>query len=146
MYNILCRHADNSLFPLLSKHNIVYNVYSPTAGGLFASTPSSRYQLQNPGAANWIGMYKGKSKLDEGIERARKIAEENGMDAMELALRWAVHDSPLRKGDGVILGARNEEQLVQNLEWIKMGKLTDGVKEKLDEVWEDVKDVAPGEV
>lgn len=91
-------------------------------------------------------MYKGKSKLDEGIEKVRKIAEENGIEAMELALRWAVHHSPLRKDDGVILGARNEEQLVQNLEWIKKGTLPDGVKEKLDEIWEEVKDVAPGQV
>lgn len=146
MYNILCRHADQNLFPLLSKHSIVYNVYSPTAGGLFASTPSSRYQENNPGAANWIGMYKGKSKLDEGIEKVRKIAEENGIEAMELALRWAVHDSPLKKGDGVILGARNEEQLVQNLEWIKKGGLPEGAKKILNGIWEDIKDVAPGQV
>jgi aflatoxin B1 aldehyde reductase len=91
-------------------------------------------------------MYKGKSKLDEAIEKIRKIADDNGISAMELALRWAVHDSPLQKGDGVILGARTEEQLVQNLEAIKKGKLPDGVDEKLDTIWEDVKDVAPGEL
>ncbi|KAE9983134.1 hypothetical protein EG327_005602 [Venturia inaequalis] len=146
MYNVLCRHAEKSLFPILQEHNITYNVYSPTAGGLFASTPSSRYQEHNPGAANWIGMYKGSSKLDEGIDKVRKIAGENGIEAMELALRWAVHDSPLRMGDGVILGARNEEQLVQNLEWIDKGRLPEGVKEILDEIWGDVEDVAPGRV
>lgn len=91
-------------------------------------------------------MYKGSSKLDEGIDKVRKIAGENGIEAMELALRWAVHDSPLRMGDGVILGARNEEQLVQNLEWIDKGRLPEGVKEILDEIWGDVEDVAPGRV
>jgi aflatoxin B1 aldehyde reductase len=91
-------------------------------------------------------MYKGKSKLDEAIEKIRKIADDNRISAMELALRWTVHDSPLRKGDGVILGARNEAQLIQNLESIEKGKLSNGVVEKLDEIWESVKDVAPGEL
>jgi aflatoxin B1 aldehyde reductase len=27
MYNVLCRHADSKLFPLLREHGIVYNVY-----------------------------------------------------------------------------------------------------------------------
>lgn len=146
MYNLLCRHAERKLFPLLEEYSIAYNVYSPTAGGLFASTTSSRYTENNPGSANWIGMYKGKSKLDEAIEKIREIADDNCVSAMELALRWAVHNAPLRKGDGVILGARNEEQLTQNLEWIKKGKLPDDVTEKLDRIWEDVKDVAPGKV
>ncbi|TLD22689.1 Aldo/keto reductase [Venturia nashicola] len=99
------------------------------AGGLLASTPSSRYQEHNPGIANWIGMYKGKSKLDEGVDSVR---------------RWAVHDSPLRKSDGIVLGARSKGQLVQNLERIKKGGLPDGVKEILDEIWDHVKIVAPG--
>lgn len=91
-------------------------------------------------------MYKGKSELDEAIEKIKRIADDNRISAMELALRWAVHDSPLRKGDGVIFGARNEEQLIQNLKAIEKGKLPNGVVEKLDEIWEGVKDVAPGEV
>jgi aflatoxin B1 aldehyde reductase len=91
-------------------------------------------------------MYKGKSKLDEAIERINKIADDNGISAMELALRWTVHDSPLRNGDGVILGARNEEQLVQNLESIKKGKLPNGIVDELDRIWESVNDVAPGKL
>jgi len=27
MYNVLCRHADTKLFPLLKEHGIAYNVY-----------------------------------------------------------------------------------------------------------------------
>jgi len=91
-------------------------------------------------------MYKGKSKLDEAVDKIRKISDDNGISAMELALRWAVYDSPLQKGDGVILGARNEEQLVQNLEAIKKGALPAGVKEELNKIWESVEDVAPGEL
>lgn len=46
-------------------------------------------------------------------------SEENEIEAMEAAFWCAVHDSLLRKGGGVIPRAGNEEQLVQNLEWIQ---------------------------
>jgi aflatoxin B1 aldehyde reductase len=91
-------------------------------------------------------MYKGNPKMGDAVEQVFKLAEQNGMSAIELALRWAVHNSPLRKGDGVILGARTEEQLAQNVGAIKKGKLPDSVAEELEKVWEGVKDVAPGEV
>jgi aflatoxin B1 aldehyde reductase len=146
MYNVLSRHADTLLFPILKEHGITYNVYSPTAGGLFAAKTSSRYTTGKPGTANWIGMYKGDAKLEDAVEKIRQIADEHGISAIDLALRWAVHNSPLKKGDGVILGARNEEQLVQNVEAINKGKLPDRVAEKLDAIWESVKDVAPGDV
>jgi aryl-alcohol dehydrogenase-like predicted oxidoreductase len=37
---------------------------------------------------------------------------------MEMVLRWVVHDSPLKDGDRVIFGARNEEKLGENAGWI----------------------------
>jgi aryl-alcohol dehydrogenase-like predicted oxidoreductase len=46
------------------------------------------------------------------------IAHENGIGAMEMVLRWVVHDSPLKDGDRVIFGARNEEKLGENAGWI----------------------------
>jgi aflatoxin B1 aldehyde reductase len=91
-------------------------------------------------------MYKGNPKMADAVEKISKIADDNGISAIELALRWVVHDSPLQKGDGVILGARNEEQLVQNVEAIKKGKLPESVVKELDVIWEGVKDVAPGDL
>jgi aflatoxin B1 aldehyde reductase len=91
-------------------------------------------------------MYKGPPELSSAIERINTLATEHGISALELAPRWVVHDSPLRKGDAVILGARNEEQLVGNLEAIGKGGLPEGVVKVLDEVWESVREVAPGDV
>ena len=51
------------------------------------------------------------------------ITHENGIGAMEMVLRWAVHDSPLKDGDRVIFGARNEEKLGENAGWIEKGSL-----------------------
>jgi aflatoxin B1 aldehyde reductase len=84
--------------------------------------------------------------MGEATANISKIAEDNGISAIELALRWVVHDSPLRKGDGVILGARNEEQLSANVGAIGNGKLPEGIVKELDNIWESVKDVAPGDV
>jgi aflatoxin B1 aldehyde reductase len=91
-------------------------------------------------------MYKEKPKMGEAVEKVFKIADENGISAIELTLRWAVHHAPLRKGDGVILGARNEEQLTENIGAIRKGKLPDSAVKELDGLWATVEDVAPGEV
>ncbi|KAF2423733.1 Aldo/keto reductase [Tothia fuscella] len=135
MYNILCRHAEIKLFPLLKQHNISYNVYSPTAGGLFAPTQSSRYTPGTPAAAYWGSMYNGNPKMGEAADRVFKLAEREGIPAIELCLRWAVHDSKLRKGDAE-----------GNVEAIKKGPLSKEVVKELDEVWKSVEDVAPGNV
>jgi len=146
MYNVLCRHADKKLFPILKDHGIAYNVYSPTAGGLFSAKQSSRYTPGSPAAVNWIKMYKENPKMGDAVEKIFKIADENGISAIELALRWVVHNSPLKKGDGVILGARNEEQLKENVGAIGKGKLPEKVVKELDGIWEGVQDVAPGDL
>lgn len=89
-------------------------------------------------------MYKTDPKMTSASTRIFTLAQQNGLGAMEMALRWTVHDSPLRDGDGVIFGASNESQLKQNVEWIGKGSVGKDVREKLEEIWHGVKDVAPG--
>jgi hypothetical protein len=138
-------HSTEFHAPLAHTHELT--TCSPIAGGLFSATPTSRYTVgANPSASNWINLYKGDEKMKEATAQVAKIAEENGISAIELALRWVVHNSPLRKGDGVILGARTEEQLSGNVGAIAKGSLPDGVVKQLDEIWEGVVDVAPGAV
>jgi aflatoxin B1 aldehyde reductase len=91
-------------------------------------------------------MYKENPKMGAAVEKIFKIAEQNGTSAIELSLRWVVHNSPLKQGDGVILGARNKDQLDENVSAIRKGKLPESVVEELDVIWETVDDVAPGEV
>lgn len=146
MYNVLCRHADTKLFPILKENGIVYNCYSPTAGGLFATKPSSRYTPGVPAAAMWTKMYKENPKMLNAIDAINESAEKNGLTALEASLRWVVHHAPLRPGDGVILGARNREQLEENVSAIKKGPLPEELVKCMDDVWETVKDVAPGDV
>lgn len=89
-------------------------------------------------------MYKGDPKMNDAVEKIVALASENGIGAMELALRWVVHDSPLKEGDGVLFGASREEQVRENIGWIEKGGLEKSIVEKLDGIWEGVRDVAPG--
>jgi aflatoxin B1 aldehyde reductase len=91
-------------------------------------------------------MYKENPKMGDAVEKIFKLADENDVSPIELALRWVVHHSPLKKGDGVILGARNEEQLKENVGVIKNGELSEEVVKELEGIWETVEDVAPGQV
>jgi len=84
--------------------------------------------------------------LKEGLESIINVSEKNDITQMEACLRWVVHHSPLRKGDGVILGVRNKQQLEENVASIRRGPLPVELIKCFEDVWESVQDVAPGEI
>lgn len=82
--------------------------------------------------------------MTSAVSQVATLAEENGISGMELALRWVIYDSPLKERDAVLFGASSEVQLRQNLGWIEKGSVGQSICEKMDQIWEEVKDVAPG--
>eukprot|EP00438_Fugacium_kawagutii_P001015 Skav231345 [mRNA] locus=scaffold1905:39965:41194:+ [translate_table: standard] len=54
----------------------------------------------------------------------------------EVALRWLIHHSYLRKGDGIIIGVSKQEHLVSNLAAWKAGPLPDSIRQACEEAWE----------
>lgn len=62
----------------------------------------------------------------------------------EIALRWIVHHSMLKRelGDKVIIGASSQKQLEMNLEDFEKGELSGEVVEALDRGWEGCKGIA----
>jgi aflatoxin B1 aldehyde reductase len=60
-------------------------------------------------------------------------------------MRWVLHLGLLdgRKGDGIVIGARMEEQLEGTLRIVKAGPLPREVVELVDRCWEEVRDEAP---
>lgn len=42
LYNALSRRMEESLLPVLRKHNIAFYAYSPAAGGVFSPKTSTR--------------------------------------------------------------------------------------------------------
>ncbi len=140
-YNLLCRGYEETLFPLLRKHDMVFNAYGPLAGGFLLGnfTPAglqtgNRFVAGSP----WVSWYD-KPSMHEAVERLRSIAAEAGLGMDELALRWIVFHSILRESDGVILGATKIEQLESNLRQIEKGPLDEGLVGRLNGLWEGVK-------
>lgn len=58
---------------------------------------------------------------------------------MDASLRWIMHHSELREGDGIILGATRVDQLAGNIEACKKGPLPSEVLEAVEELWADAK-------
>jgi len=155
-YSPVTRHQETELFPLLRELGIAFYAYSPLAGGFLAKTKKSlleengvtegRFASANAsGPANmYRDMYLKPSLLD-ALEEWGKAAEEEGVSKAELAYRWVSYHSPLKReqGDALIIGARNIEQAVQTIEGLKKGALKASVLEKIDKVWEGVKNEAP---
>ncbi|KAK5163450.1 uncharacterized protein LTR77_010632 [Saxophila tyrrhenica] len=140
-YNLLCRGYEETLFPLLRKHDMIFNAFSPLAGGfLLANFTADGVQAGSrfAQAANFRGWYD-RPSMHEAVKRLRQMAAEAGVGMDELALRWIVYHSALSDKDGVILGASRIQQLENNLAQIKKGPLEEGVVQQLNELWEGVK-------
>lgn len=73
-----------------------------------------------------------------------EISNDSGISQADLAYRWVAYNSKLTAGhgDGIVLGARNPEQLQQTLEGLEHGPLDKIISQRIDEVWESVKDDA----
>ncbi|PQE26653.1 aflatoxin B1 aldehyde reductase member 3 protein [Rutstroemia sp. NJR-2017a WRK4] len=137
-YNAVARRAEEEIFPVLRKHNISFYAYSPIAGGFLSKSkadladPDGRFGERNPfPQAGFIS----------ALDAWGQIAKDEGVSRAALAYRWIFYHSRLQgdHGDGVILGARKEEQLKETVEAIKRGPLSDSAVKKADEIWQSVK-------
>ena len=141
-YNLLCRASESTLFPLLHKHNIYFNAYSPLAGGFLLGNftadghqDGKRFAQDGP-FTKWYD----KPSMHEAIKHLGSIAEKTGIGMDELSLRWLVYHSILEDEDCVILGASRPSQIERNTSQIKNGPLDEAVAKELSDLWEGVKD------
>ena len=143
-YNLLCRGYEDSLFPLLRKHKIAFNAYSPLAGGFLlgnftADGVQGGSRFAHPAAAIFKNWYD-KPSMHEAIKKLRAISEKTGLGMDELSLRWLAHHSTLQDQDGIILGGSKTSQISGNVTQIKHGQLDESVAKELSELWESVKE------
>lgn len=146
-YSAIARRTETEIFPILRKHNISFYAYSPIAGGFLSKSKSSlqekggRFNDAHPFAHVYNGMYN-KSSFMTVLDKWEEIADDEKVTRAELAYRWIVYHSKLEsdKGDGVIIGARNVEQLKETVEAVKAGPLKKSSVQKIEEIWDLVKD------
>ena len=75
-------------------------------------------------------------KIRVVVSETSKAPSQPSTSIAEVALRWLIHHSYLRKGDGIIIGVSKESHLVSNLAAWKAGPLPEPILEACEEAWE----------
>jgi aflatoxin B1 aldehyde reductase len=83
-----------------------------------------------------------KPEIVSGLKTLYEKCQDAGTTVQGAALRWLVYHSALGDEDGVILGASKIEQIDDSAAEIAKGPLK-GLEKAFEELWENVKDVAP---
>ncbi|KAI9694250.1 MAG: hypothetical protein M1820_009108 [Bogoriella megaspora] len=149
-YSPVARRADTELFPTLRELGFGFYAYSPIAGGFLTKTKDQilggegRFHQRDALGQMYSTMY-AKPEMISALEEWGRTAEAEGISKAELAYRWVAWHSEVKKdkGDGVIIGARNEEQGIETIRGIKKGPLSKSAVDRIEKVWQLVKDVAP---
>jgi aryl-alcohol dehydrogenase-like predicted oxidoreductase len=135
-YSLLAREAEHDLVPVALDQGTGVMVWSPLQFGLLsgkfrrgdAPPPESRLNtLDAPGA---IPSAMKDERLYRIVDVLDEIAGARGVSVPQVALNWVTRKPGV---DNVIIGARNEEQLRDNLA-AATWTLTDAEVERLDEV------------
>ncbi|KAL5902892.1 hypothetical protein ACKVV7_011485 [Pyricularia oryzae] len=120
---------------------MAFHAYSPSAGG-FLTRPKNALNEGRFGKDTSFGkLYNSlynKPSLVEALDVWGKIAEDEGVERGELAYRWVAYHSKLKakSGDGIIVGASKQQQLMLTVEWLRKGPLTDGTAGSINALWE----------
>ncbi|KIW15571.1 hypothetical protein PV08_05619 [Exophiala spinifera] len=133
-YNAINRDSEE-LITLLHENGIAFYAYSPAAGGTLSPT-GSRIAAQGLGGDRTRQLY-GTEPVQKAIQQVRDVAEKNGLNGHETAIRWVVWDSMLdeKYGDGVIIGASSVSQLEETLRAIDEGPLPGEVNQAIEGIW-----------
>jgi len=121
-YSLVARDAEHEIVPLALDQGAGLIVWSPLQAGLLSGKfrkgvrpdVSRLNELDTPGTIDFERLYR-------IVDVLVAIADARGVTAAQVALNWAMHKPGV---DTVIIGARHEAQLVDNLaaaaSWILM--------------------------
>ena len=136
-YSLINRDFEWELMPLAIDQKIGTIVWSPLASGML----SGKYRRNQPmpqnarvaqGGSPVPGETIDNERLYNIIDRLDAIAKETGKTVAQISLNWLLQRPTV---SNIIIGARNEEQLKQNLDAVNWNLTLDQIK-SLDEVSE----------
>jgi aryl-alcohol dehydrogenase-like predicted oxidoreductase len=112
-YTLAGRDLEREIVPMLNSEGVGLMVWSPLAGGFL----SGKYSRDDEQAADGrrTGFDFPPVDRDRGygvIDAMRPIAETKGVSVAQIALAWLLHQKTVTS---VIIGAKRQEQLVDNL-------------------------------
>ena len=144
MYNALTRDVEAELFPCLRNYGMHFYAYNPLAGGLLTGKHKASDQLPDTGRFRADYSYRSRYWKDDYfsvLEKLQTACEDFGISTVEAAFSWLINHSKLSSelGDGIILGASKEAQLVENLAALNQTALNQPILDILDEGWELIK-------
>ncbi|KXG46841.1 uncharacterized protein PGRI_035870 [Penicillium griseofulvum] len=151
-YSIVVRGIETNLLSTLRELGISIQAYSPLAAGFLSKTVE---QIENGnGTERWdpnspYGMVNRqlyfKPSYMKMLTEYGKLSEQSGVSKVGLAYRWVRYHSALKGelGDAMIIGANSATQFREAVKEIENGPLEEWIVERIDELWELVKDDAP---
>ncbi|KAK2602736.1 hypothetical protein N8I77_009244 [Diaporthe amygdali] len=146
-YNPITRHYETDLLPLLRELGISFYAYSPTAGGFLAKSKQQvvngvgRFGKDGGTEGAYYNELYNKPALLEILSTWADIAKDAGTAPYHLATRWVSYNSVLQpeRGDALIIGVHDAEQLSENLAGLKQGPLSPRIAERVDAIWESAR-------
>lgn len=131
-YSLEARDAEYELVPLALDQECSILVWSPLAGGLLSGKyRRDRGAQEGRHVEGWNEPpVRDPDKLYDTIDVLVEIAEGHGVSAAQVALSWLLGRPGVAS---VVIGARTEEQLADNLAAIEL-RLSDEERHRLDEV------------
>ncbi|RYP01825.1 hypothetical protein DL765_010817 [Monosporascus sp. GIB2] len=148
VYNCIQRTVEDELIPICRRYGITFDAYSPTGGGFLAGKIKSKDDDPKEGRYGpgpFTGWLRGRYFRDgiiDGVQLIRAAAEERGLGAIEVAMRWLVHHSKLKivdGNDGIVVAGSSLRQIEDNLDYLEKGPLSDDLVEVLEKAWKKAK-------
>ncbi|PVH73489.1 Aldo/keto reductase [Cadophora sp. DSE1049] len=156
-YSAALRLNETLLFPTLRELNISIQAYSPLAMGFLAKSATAftqngtenkddlgpRWDTTTPNGIIHRFILE-KPEYITMLSSWERLSKESGVSQAGLAYRWVRYHSFLdgSKGDEMIIGPSSTKQFIEAMEELEKGRLEDCVVEKIESLWEGVKDVA----
>ncbi len=121
-YNALWREAEIDLLPAAMKHDMGIVIGSPLQQGALAR----RFDDEVNRGARWLS-----SPRREQFKQLYRLLDDAGMSITELAFRFVISDPRIST---VLMGARSEAEVEQNIAAANKGPLPEDMKKRLDEI------------
>lgn len=129
-YTIAGRDLERDVVPMLLDQQMGLLVWSPLAGGLLSGKYSRKANTEEGRRVNFDFPPVNKERAFDVIEVMEKIAANKGVSVAQIALGWLLHQKAV---SSVIIGAKKQSQLVDNLQAVEL-RFSDEELKQLNEV------------
>lgn len=136
-YSLFWRHVETDAMPYCIEHNITLLAYSPLAQGLLTGKFKANHQFANGDHRSTNKLFQPDhfQRAQQALNQLRPIAKQKKITLGQLALAWVI----AQPNTCAIVGARNEDQAIQNTKAITVNLSEEDLK-KLDIVGRTVTD------